>query len=332
MLEIADPALSRLRSTFGYEQFRPLQAEIIRKVLAGESALGLLPTGGGKSLCYQIPALIKQGCVVCVSPLIALMQDQVSSLQARGISASLLNSSIPWEEQIETERALSRGQLDILYVSPERVLSDRFMSLLNRSKILLFAIDEAHCICQWGHDFRVDYLRLKELEELFPSIPRLALTATADPEAQEEISSRLAIPTNNRFVGNFDRPNIFYRIQEKNDARKQLLDFIKRRHWQSAGIVYCGSRKKVEDIAGWLADRGVKAGAYHAGLTTHQRDSCQHSFLNGDLDVVVATIAFGMGIDKPDVRYVAHLDMPKSIEAYYQETGRAGRDGKPSEA
>lgn len=301
-------------------------------MLAGESVLGLLPTGGGKSLCYQVPALITEGCVVCVSPLIALMQDQVSSLRSRDIKASLLNSTIPWEEQIDTERDLLKGEIDILYVSPERVLSERFISLLNRSKISLFAIDEAHCICQWGHDFRADYLRLQELKELYPSIPRLALTATADSEAQEEIARSLAIPADNRFVGSFDRPNIFYSIQEKSDARKQLLEFIKRRHFQSAGIVYCSSRKKVEDIAEWLAESGVRAGAYHAGLTADQRDRCQRSFLDGGLDVVVATIAFGMGIDKPDVRFVAHLDMPKSIEAYYQETGRAGRDGKPSEA
>lgn len=321
-----------LNDVFGYQDFRPLQKEIIDAVLAGEHALALMPTGGGKSICYQLPAIIRPGCGVVVSPLIALMQDQVATLKGLGVRAEFLNSTIEAHEAAQIECALRAGELDLLYVAPERLLQQRTLDLLHTVNIALFAIDEAHCVSQWGHDFRADYLRLAILADAFPTVPRIALTATADPTTRQEIVNRLRLGPSNQFVSSFDRPNIFYNIVEKKDPRKQLHTFIRTRHTGESGIVYCGSRKRVEETATWLSDHGIKALPYHAGMLAETRLAHQRQFLEDEGLVMVATIAFGMGIDKPDVRFVAHLDMPKSIEAYYQETGRAGRDGLSAEA
>jgi ATP-dependent DNA helicase RecQ len=291
-----------------------------------------MPTGGGKSLCYQIPALLRPGVGIVISPLIALMQDQVSALTQLGIRAAFLNSTLSFDDVRRIEQQLSNGELDLLYIAPERLTAERTLSLFSRIKIALFAIDEAHCVSQWGHDFRADYLQLSLLHERFPDIPRIALTATADPKTREEIRHRLGLTEARVFQRGFDRPNIRYRIVQKQNARKQLLDFIRAEHDGDAGIVYCLSRKKVEETADWLQTQGFNALPYHAGMNASQRQHNQHRFLMEEGLIVVATIAFGMGIDKPNVRFVAHLDLPKSVEAYYQETGRAGRDGLPADA
>ncbi len=324
--------LQVLNQVFGYQSFRPLQNDIVDAVVAGEHVLALMPTGGGKSLCYQVPALIRPGCGVVISPLIALMQDQVATLKALGVKAAFLNSTIDYAAVVDIEQALQRGELDLLYIAPERLLQTRTLELLQGVTIALFAIDEAHCVSQWGHDFRADYLRLEALPTLFPEVPRIALTATADPTTRQEIVERLHLSHGSQFVSSFDRPNIVYNIIEKKDARKQLHSFIRHSYLGSSGIVYCGSRKRVDETAAWLVDHGIDALPYHAGMSNDDRAVNQRRFLEEDGLVMVATIAFGMGIDKPDVRFVAHLDMPKSIESYYQETGRAGRDGLPSEA
>src|SRR5699024_6107916 len=291
-----------------------------------------MPTVGDKSLCYQIPALVQQGCAVVISPLIALMHDQVEALRGVGVNAGFLNSTLSYEDVLATENALLNGRLKLLYIAPERLVQPRTLQLLKRAKINLFAIDEAHCVAQWGHDFRADYLQLSMLIEHFPQVPRVALTATADERTREEIAQRLGLTQAAHFVSSFDRANIQYRITEKNRAREQLLRFIQHEHPGQAGIVYCLSRRKVEDTANWLSNKGIRALPYHAGMNADKRALHQQQFLQEDNIVMVATIAFGMGIDKPDVRFVAHLDIPKSIESYYQETGRAGCDGQPSTA
>ena len=323
--------LDILHSVFGYTSFRGQQQAIVEQVAEGGDALVLMPTGGGKSLCYQIPALLRQGTGIVVSPLIALMQDQVDALREAGVAAAYLNSSLGAEEQREVERQLLAGELNLLYVAPERLLTPRFLSLLERTEVALFAIDEAHCVSQWGHDFRPEYRELVLLHQRFPHVPRIALTATADPRTREEIVERLALQDARQFVSSFDRPNIRYRVGLRHNARRELMDFLEG-HRGEAGIVYCMSRKKVDDIAAWLAEAGVEALPYHAGLNAATRAANQQRFLREDGVVMVATVAFGMGIDKPDVRFVAHLDLPRSMEGYYQETGRAGRDGLPAEA
>ncbi|HEX7028452.1 MAG TPA: RecQ family ATP-dependent DNA helicase, partial [Gammaproteobacteria bacterium] len=320
-----------LRDVYGYAEFRGQQREIIEAALAGRDALVLMPTGGGKSLCYQIPALLRDGLGIVVSPLIALMQDQVVALRQLGIKAAFLNSSLSPAEQQQLLRELDEGDVEILYIAPERLLQPDTLQLLVRYKVSLIAIDEAHCVSQWGHDFRQDYLSLCALREHFPGVPRMALTATADRRTQKEIVERLQLDDVRDFIGGFDRPNIRYSVQVKTDAKKQLLHFLAANR-DKAGIVYCMSRKKVESTAEWLCTHGFNALPYHAGLSTELRTEHQQRFLRDEAVVMVATIAFGMGIDKPDVRFVAHLDLPKSIEAYYQETGRAGRDGLPAEA
>ncbi len=321
-----------LHEVFGYESFRPLQGDIIREVSEGRDALVLMPTGGGKSLCYQVPALVRTGTAIVISPLIALMQDQVAALKELGVRAAFLNSTMDFEQARATEYALMTGELDLLYCAPERLIQPRTIELLHDASISLFAIDEAHCVSQWGHDFRSDYLQLSMLAEQFPGVPRIALTATADERTRKEIAERLSLTEARHFVSGFDRPNIQYRIAPKIHANKQLLDFIKAEHDGDCGIVYCLSRNKVDATAKTLAQKGYTALPYHAGLSSEQRAHHQERFLREDGVIIVATIAFGMGIDKPDVRFVAHLDLPKSLEAYYQETGRAGRDGKPSTA
>ena len=321
-----------LRDVFGYPAFRGQQRDIVSHVAEGGDALVLMPTGGGKSLCYQIPALVRDGMGVVVSPLIALMQDQVAALEEAGVRAAALNSSMAWPEVQSVERLAREGQLDLLYVAPERLLTDRCLELLAASKLALFAIDEAHCVSQWGHDFRPEYIRLAVLAERFPGVPRVALTATADAATRKEIIERLRLENARMFVSSFDRPNIRYRIAEKVSARKQLLEFIRGEHVGEAGIVYCLSRNTVDQTAEFLAAQGVNALPYHAGLDNGTRELNQRRFIREDGVVMVATIAFGMGIDKPDVRFVAHIDLPKSIEGYYQETGRAGRDGLPADA
>jgi ATP-dependent DNA helicase RecQ len=321
-----------LRSVFGYPQFRGLQAPVIERLIGGGDALVLMPTGGGKSLCYQIPALIRPGAGVVVSPLIALMQDQVDALRQLGVSAAFLNSTLGPEQQRQVERRFLEGALDLLYVAPERLVTERFLGQLEQAPVSLFAIDEAHCVSQWGHDFRVDYLQLSVLRQRFPRIPRIALTATADQRTRQEIIDRLGLESAEVFCGGFDRPNIRYAIAPKSNPRAQLLHFLRSQHPEDAGIVYCLSRKKVEDTAKFLEREGFAALPYHAGLGNDERQRNQRRFLMEDGVVVVATIAFGMGIDKPNVRFVAHLDLPKSLEAYYQETGRAGRDGEPANA
>ena len=328
---LAGQARDILRRLFGFDSFRGLQEEIVTCVAGGADALVLMPTGAGKSLCYQIPSLMREGVGVVVSPLIALMQDQVAALTESGVRAACLNSSLNAREAREVEHRLLAGGLDLIYVAPERLLTERCLDLLSRTALSLFAIDEAHCVSQWGHDFRPEYLQLERLQALFPGVPRVALTATADPQTREEIVERLGLERAQRFVSSFDRPNIRYRIVERNQPREQLLDFLVQ-HPDEAGIVYCGSRAKVDDTAIWLEGQGRRALAYHAGMDNATRARNQSRFLREDGLVMVATIAFGMGIDKPDVRFVAHLDMPRSVEAYYQETGRAGRDGLPAEA
>ena len=321
-----------LRRVFGFDDFRGLQQEIIEHLVAGGDALVLMPTGGGKSLCYQVPALLRPGTAIVVSPLIALMQDQVAALTQLGVRAAFLNSTLDAATASSIERQLLDGELDLLYVAPERLLTSRFLDgLLPRAKIALFAIDEAHCVSQWGHDFRREYRELTVLHERFPEVPRIALTATADAPTRAEILERLNLEQARQFVSSFDRPNIRYRVEEKHEGRKQLLNFLRGRPHQ-AGIVYALSRKKVDETAEFLRGEGINALSYHAGLDAKVRERHQTRFLREDGVVMVATIAFGMGIDKPDVRFVAHLDLPKSMEGYYQETGRAGRDGDPAEA
>ncbi|QBM16989.1 ATP-dependent DNA helicase RecQ [Marinobacter sp. JH2] len=321
-----------LHEVFGYESFRPLQGDIVQEVIRGGDALVLMPTGGGKSLCYQVPALVRTGTAIVISPLIALMQDQVNALRELGVKAAFLNSSMDFEQARATEYALMTGELDLLYCAPERLIQPRIIELLHSASLSMFAIDEAHCVSQWGHDFRSDYLQLSMLAEEFPGVPRIALTATADERTRKEIAERLSLTSARHFVSGFDRPNIQYRITPKTNANKQLLDFIKVEHQDDCGIVYCLSRNKVDATTKLLAEKGYTALPYHAGLSNEERSRNQERFLREDGVIVVATIAFGMGIDKPDVRFVAHLDLPKSLEAYYQETGRAGRDGKPSTA
>ncbi len=333
MIGAVDPRPLQLLSTvFGHPAFRGAQEDIVRHVAGGGDALVLMPTGGGKSLCFQLPALLREGTTLVVSPLIALMQDQVAALKQLGVRASFLNSTLDGRAVHACERALRAGELDLLYVAPERLVMPRMLDCLENAKIALFAIDEAHCVSQWGHDFRPEYLQLSLLHERFPDVPRIALTATADPQTRTEIIRRLALDDARVFISSFDRPNIRYTIVDKQDARNQLLRFIRDEHDGDAGIVYCLSRRKVDETAAWLVSHGVSALPYHAGMDTAARAANQNRFQREDGIVVIATIAFGMGIDKPDVRFVAHLDLPKSIEGYYQETGRAGRDGAPADA
>jgi ATP-dependent DNA helicase RecQ len=328
---MSDSALDLLRRIFGHREFRGEQAQIVEQVANGGDALVLMPTGGGKSLCYQLPALLREGCGIVVSPLIALMQDQVEALRQLGVQAAYLNSSLDAAEAGNVERQLLNGELDLLYVAPERLLTPRFLSLLDRARIALFAIDEAHCVSQWGHDFRKEYRELTVLHERWPQVPRIALTATADEPTRQEIAERLALEDARRYVSSFDRPNIRYRVVQKDSTVRQLRDFLHDHRGQS-GIVYAFSRKRVDSVAGQLRELGFDALPYHAGMDAASRAANQRRFLQEDGVVMVATIAFGMGIDKPDVRFVAHVDLPKSVEGYYQETGRAGRDGEPAEA
>src|SRR4030088_2811320 len=330
--DIAPNALAVLNSVFGLPGFRGAQEEIVRHVAEGGNCLVLMPTGGGKSLCYQLPSLLRKGCGIVVSPLIALMRDQVAGLIEAGVKAAVLNSTLSLSEASAVEQQLLAGDLDLLYIAPERLLTPRCLAMLGRAQIALFAIDEAHCVSQWGHDFRPEYIGLSVIAERFPAVPRIALTATADDLTRKEIVDRVLLAGAPSFVSSFDRPNIKYEIVDKQNAPAQLKTFIAERHAGDAGIVYCLSRAKVEDTADALTKAGVAALPYHAGLDAATRAGNQDRFINEDGVVIVATIAFGMGIDKPDVRFVAHLDLPKSIEAYYQETGRAGRDGKPSDA
>ncbi|QLH19902.1 DNA helicase RecQ [Streptomyces sp. Rer75] len=325
-------ALRVLHRVFGYDAFRGGQQEIIEHVITGGDALVLMPTGGGKSLCYQIPALVRKGVGVVISPLIALMQDQVDALRNLGVRAGFLNSTQDLDERRMVEAEFLAGELDLLYLAPERLRVESTLRLLDRGTVSLFAIDEAHCVAQWGHDFRPDYLALSELHERWPTVPRIALTATATEATHAEIASRLKLQDAHHFVASFDRPNIQYRIAPKNEPKKQLLELLRTEHPGDAGIVYCLSRASVEKTAEFLVSNGIDAVPYHAGLDAPVRAEHQARFLREDGLVVVATIAFGMGIDKPDVRFVAHLDLPKSVEGYYQETGRAGRDGLPSTA
>ena len=325
-------ALDVLRGTFGFPGFRGAQGEIVEHVTAGGDALVLMPTGGGKSLCYQLPAILREGTGVVVSPLIALMQDQVAALTQAGVRAAFLNSSQDAATARAVELAFAAGELDLLYVAPERLVTARCLELLDAARIALFAIDEAHCVSQWGHDFRPEYLELSLLHERYPAVPRVALTATADPQTRAEIVARLALDRARIFVSSFDRPNIRYTIVEKSEPREQLLRFIRAEHAGEAGIVYCLTRRSVDETAAWLVRHGVNALPYHAGMDNAARSEHQSRFQREEGVVVVATIAFGMGIDKPDVRFVAHLDLPKSVEGYYQETGRAGRDGAPADA
>lgn len=330
---MSDPrALGILQRVFGYESFRGDQQAIVDHVIHGGDALVLMPTGGGKSLCYQVPSLVREGTGIVVSPLIALMQDQVDALTELGVRAAFLNSTQDWREARQVEQEFLAGRLDLLYVAPERLLTERCMQLLERGHIALFAIDEAHCVSQWGHDFRPEYLGLSILHERWPDVPRIALTATATAATRVEIAQRLALDQAQHFVASFDRPNIRYRIIEKNEVRKQLLELIRSEHMGDSGVVYCLSRARVEETADFLCNHGINALPYHAGLNASVRSENQSRFLREDGIVMVATIAFGMGIDKPDVRFVAHIDLPKSVEGYYQETGRAGRDGLPASA
>lgn len=325
-------ALELLKSRYGFDQFRFQQADIVQTLIDGGDALVLMPTGGGKSVCYQIPAMVRDGVGIVISPLIALMQDQVSALKTMGIRASYINSTQSSSERSEVEQKMLNSELDLVYIAPERLNTAGFLQLLKHTTIALFAIDEAHCVSQWGHDFRSDYLQLQLLHETFPGIPRIALTATADRRTREEIVQQLSLESARVFIHSFDRPNIFYRLSEGQNNRDRLWQFIQSQHADDAGIVYCLSRKQVETTAAWLAQKGRTALPYHAGLDAAQRAINQHRFVTEEGVIIVATIAFGMGIDKPDVRFVAHLTLPKTIEAYYQETGRAGRDGQPANA
>ena len=327
-----EQALKTLRDKFGYREFRGAQQDIIGEILAGNDALVLMPTGGGKSICYQIPAMLRPGTGIIISPLIALMQDQVSALLQLGIRAAYLNSTLPVQTAQETEQGLLNNEMDLLYIAPERLLQERTLALLERTRLALFAIDEAHCVSQWGHDFRKDYLALDQLQRRFPSVPRVALTATADERTRLEIRRRLGLMQAKVFISGFNRPNIRYRITTRLQERRQLLHYLETERQGDAGIVYCLTRKKTEAIAGWLTEQGRTALPYHAGLSAGVRNRHQQRFLQEEGIIIVATIAFGMGIDKPDVRFVAHMDLPKSIEAYYQETGRAGRDGEEADA
>lgn len=331
-MEIQQRAAQVLRDVFGYSSFRGEQQQVVEHLVNGGDALVLMPTGGGKSLCYQVPALLREGVGVVVSPLISLMQDQVAALREAGVRAEFLNSTMTWSQSIEVERRVYNGDIDLLYLAPERLLTERCLALLDTARLALFAIDEAHCVSQWGHDFRPEYIRLSVLAERYASVPRIALTATADMLTRKEIIERLGLRNARQFVASFDRPNIRYRIGDKTNARRQLLDFIRTEHAGESGIVYCLARKTVDETAAFLTQNGVTALPYHAGLDNARRESHQDRFIREDGLVMVATIAFGMGIDKPDVRFVAHLDLPKSIEGYYQETGRAGRDGLPADA
>jgi ATP-dependent DNA helicase RecQ len=331
-MKTAQAAHQVLESVFGYSQFRGRQGEIIEHIIEGGDALVLMPTGGGKSLCYQIPALVRSGVAIVVSPLIALMTDQVAALRQQGVRAAALNSSLSAAEREATEQALQTGAIDLLYVAPERLLNSDLLARLTRVDVALFAIDEAHCVSQWGHDFRPEYLQLGVIGERFPDVPRLALTATADQRTRAEIRDRLLPDDAVAFISSFDRPNLRYEIGLKDRPREQLLAFIRARHAGDSGIVYCMSRRATEQVADWLNTRDVPALAYHAGLEPTLRAHHQARFLREEGLVMVATVAFGMGIDKPDVRFVAHLDLPKTLEAYYQETGRAGRDGLPADA
>ncbi|MDG1097399.1 MAG: DNA helicase RecQ [Methylophilaceae bacterium] len=329
-------AIDILQTTFGYDSFRNKQQAIVDHVIAGQDALVLMPTGGGKSLCYQIPALARDGLAIIVSPLIALMQDQVEALQQLGVAAAFLNSSLSTEDNASITSKVLSGEIKILYVAPERLTVSSFLNLLDEVNthvgLALFAIDEAHCVSQWGHDFRPEYRQLTILHDRFPKVPRIALTATADGPTREEIISQLALENAQQFISSFDRPNIRYHVTIKDNARQQLLHFLEREHANDAGIIYCLSRKKVEATAEWLTEKGWQAFPYHAGLSAQLREHNQRRFLREEGIIMVATIAFGMGIDKPNVRFVAHLDLPKSMEGYYQETGRAGRDGLPANA
>lgn len=321
-----------LQTVFGYPEFRETQSAIVDHVIDGNDALVLMPTGGGKSLCYQIPALVRKGVGIVVSPLIALMQDQVEALLQLGVKAAFLNSSLDAVSAIKVEQDILNNKLDLVYVAPERLLTSRFLQILERIDIALFAIDEAHCVSQWGHDFRPEYVQLSILHEKFPNVPRIALTATADEPTRLEIIERLGLMDAQQFISSFDRPNIRYRIVQKQNSREQLHLFLDTEHRGNAGIIYCLSRKRVEETAQWLAEKGWNALPYHAGLTNAVRQKNQQKFIREEDCIMVATVAFGMGIDKPNVRFVAHLDLPKSMEGYYQETGRAGRDGLPADA
>ncbi|MEW6999454.1 DNA helicase RecQ [Colwelliaceae bacterium BS250] len=325
-------SLQVLQNVFGYSEFRHQQADIIDTITSGRDVFNLMPTGGGKSLCYQIPALVLNGVGIIVSPLIALMQDQVSALKLLGVRAEFINSTQEYAHQQHIEQALLNGELDLLYIAPERLMMQRTLSLLESANIALFAIDEAHCVSQWGHDFRPEYQQLSVLPSRFPNTPRIALTATADERTRQEIIEVLQLHNAKSFVHSFDRPNIQYRINENGAGKEDLLRFINSEHASDAGIIYCLSRKSVESVAKWLSSKGLTALPYHAGLSTQVREQHQNRFLREDSIIIVATVAFGMGIDKPDVRFVAHLNLPKNIEAYYQETGRAGRDGLPATA
>ncbi len=324
--------LEILNGRFGYGGFRGHQEAIVHHLIAGNDALVLMPTGSGKSICYQIPAMIRSGVGIVISPLIALMQDQVDTVRQLGIQAEFLNSTLNRNEARAVELKMLSGELDLLYVAPERLATAEFRQLLNQMNLALFAIDEAHCVSQWGHDFRPEYLQLSVLPERFPLIPRIALTATADPVTRREIVEKLRLEDARQFVSSFDRPNIHYRVELKENEKSQLLDFIRTEHWHDSGIVYCLSRKRVESTAKWLSEKGLTALPYHAGMDRDLRLKHQRRFLQEDHVIMVATIAFGMGIDKPDVRFVAHMDLPKTLEGYYQETGRAGRDGQGADA